>query len=154
MFSRLRSITSSRCGYVLALGLALAGPLSGAAADTGGVGTIAVVVRADSSLRAMSLDEVYALFVLDQRQQYAPIDLPESDPTRAAFYMRLAKKNLTMMRALRSRLVFTGTGRPPQQLEMAAALARVAADHNAVAYLPAAGIPAGIRAIASLPPEP
>ncbi|GAA5173899.1 hypothetical protein GCM10025771_02260 [Niveibacterium umoris] len=130
-------------------GKALAEP-----ADGSGVATIAVVVRADSSLRAMTRDELYAMFVLDQRGPYNPIDLPESDPTRTALYLRLASKNLTMMRALRARLVFTGAGRPPQQLELPAALARLAADQAAVVYLPAGKIPVGARVVATLGSEP
>ncbi|WP_374512495.1 hypothetical protein [Niveibacterium sp.] len=124
------------------------------AADPAAVGAIAVVVRNDSSIRLMTRDEVYAMFVLDRRGDFHPLDLPESDPTRAAFYMRLAQKNLTMMRALRSKLVFTGTGRPPQQLDMPALIGRLAADHTAVAYLPASDLPAGTRSVAVLQPSP
>lgn len=154
MCSRSRWTISSDSlrGLLLACLLATCGDV--VAADPNGVGAIAVVVRSDSSIRLMTRDEVYAMFVLDRRGDFHPIDLPESDPTRGAFYMRLAQKNLTMMRALRSKLVFTGAGRPPQQLDMPSLLGRLAADHKAIAYLPAAGLPSGTRSVAILQPDP
>jgi hypothetical protein len=158
MCSRLRSTTCSEWLRKLALALALALPFVAGAdargADIPELGAIAVVVRSDASVRSTGRDEGNAVFVLDQRQNFQPLDLPETDPIRAAFYMRLAKENLTMMRALHSTLVFTGNGRPPKQLELSALLARLAGDHNAIAYLPALDLPAGLHSVASLPAEP
>lgn len=118
----------------------------------GPVGTVAVVVRADSPVPTLDRDAVHALFVLDRRGTLTPLDLPESDPARAAFYLRLAGKNLTMMRAVRARLVFTSAGRPPAQLDTGPLLTRLEADPLAVAYLPADQVPPQLRVVFRLPP--
>lgn len=143
--SRLRALAS-------ALLLAVAGLLHAAGPDE--VGVIAVVVRSDSAVRKLVRDDIYAIFVLDKREGLQPLDLPETDPVRAAFYMRLAGKSLGMMRALRSRLVFTGAGRPPKQLNLAAVHERLANDHSAIAYLPLPDLPQGVRVVATLAPAP
>ncbi|MCX9156009.1 hypothetical protein OPU71_07700 [Niveibacterium sp. 24ML] len=140
------------CALVSALLMAAPGLAHGAEPDE--VGIIAVVMRSDGAVRKLVREEVYAIFVLDKRGNLQPLDLPETDPVRAAFYMRLAGKSLGMMRALRSTLVFTGAGRPPKQLELAAVHERLANDPTAIAYLPMPDLPLGVRVVATLAPAP
>ncbi|GAA5173902.1 hypothetical protein GCM10025771_02280 [Niveibacterium umoris] len=126
------------------MGLSLVAAMS-AAADG-----VVIVVRRDSPIGSLTRDEAYNLFVLDRRGTLAPFDLPETELARQALYQELAGRNVTMMRALRARLVFSGQGRPPQQVELEEMLQRLQADRNAIGYLPAGAVPDGLRILLTL----
>lgn len=111
---------------------------------------VMVLVRADSPVQALSAAEAREIFVNDRRRGLNTLDLPETDPARQTFYQVLAGRNTTMMRALRARLVFSGQGRPPQQLEAEPLIARLQADRDAIGYLPAGAVPDGLRVVLSL----
>ena len=148
MSTRSRSTTSSSVRRLTAVLALLAGAASASAED------IAVVAGPDSALRRLSADEARALFVQDQRGGRLPLDLPESDPARTAFYLRLAGKNQTMMRALRANLVFTGRGRPPLEQAPTAVIQRLLDDPQVVGYLPASTVPEHCHVLLLLPGAP
>ncbi|MCX9156011.1 hypothetical protein OPU71_07710 [Niveibacterium sp. 24ML] len=115
---------------------------------------VAVVVRKDSPVKQLSADEVYAIFIQDRRQGLVTYDVPDSDPARESFYLRVAGKTLTMMRGMRARLVFSGQARPPKQLPRDEVIQRLLADPNAIAYLPLNEVPPGLRIVLPLPDIP
>lgn len=58
-----------------------------------------------------------------------PIDLPESEKIRDSFYMLLTNKNPMQLKAYWSRLVFTGSAKPPPKMDDSDELIEAIADN-------------------------
>lgn len=101
-----------------------------------------VIVNAESGVTAMSRDEVINVFLGRFRQLPSglaarPLDLPAAHPERERFYRLLVDKRPAEIRAYWARLLFSGRISPPDEPGgEAAVLAKVAADRQAIGYLP------------------
>lgn len=131
------------CASPLALPSAAASPL-------------VVVAGARSPAGALSAEQATQLFLaktqaLPGAGQAALLDLPEGSAAREAFYQRLAGKNPAQMKALWSRLAFSGSAQPPRVATSAAELKKqLAADANAVGYLDKADVDASVKVLLAL----
>jgi hypothetical protein len=65
-----------------------------------------------------------------------PINFSEKNPLRDEFYAKACNKTPAQVLAMWSKLILTGTGTPPTEVDGAAAMKKaVAADPNAVGYI-------------------
>ena|SRR5690606_15947787 len=77
-----------------------------------------------------------------------PLNQPEASPLREAFETSVLKKNASQMKAYWSKLIFTGKGNPPAELDAAAVKAKVASDASAIGYIDASEVDASVREVA------
>jgi hypothetical protein len=136
-----RRVTASRCLCIASLGLMLASQVS--------AGEIVVVMGAGAApITKEQLADVY----LGRSTTLKPLDLVESNAVHDAFYKKATDRDAAQVKAVWSRLIFTGQGQPPKELPDAAAVKRaVAADPKAVGYIDKSDLDASVRVVLSLP---
>ncbi|WP_332877558.1 phosphate ABC transporter substrate-binding protein [Massilia sp. S19_KUP03_FR1] len=126
----------------------LAGVLHGAdAAD------LVVIVSARSTAPMLRAGQVAAIF-LGQAAQFpdgaavAAIDQPVGCATREAFYVRVASKTPALLRAYWSRMLFTGHGQPPREVDGDAAVRKLVADTpGLIGYIERTALDASVRPV-------
>ena len=80
-----------------------------------------------------------------------PLDLPESSPVRQFFYKKATDRDAAQVKAVWSRITFTGQGKPPKELTDAAEVKKaVAADPKAIGYILKSDVDATVKVILSL----
>lgn len=108
-----------------------------------------VVVMAPGS-GALTKDQVAAVY-LGRSNDLKPVDLPPGTPARDAFYKKATDRDEAQIKAVWSRVVFTGKGQPPKEMPDAAAVKKaVAADPKAVGYIDKAAVDASVKVVLSL----
>jgi len=106
-----------------------------------------IVVIGNVTAATMTKDEVSDLF-LGKTQARKPLDQSSSAPIKAQFYQTVTGHDLAQIRALWSRLIFTGRGLPPKELPDAAAVKKaVAADLKAVGYIRKSEVDSSVKVI-------
>lgn len=79
-----------------------------------------VVVSANSSLGALTQDEVRQIFNGQARRvsgvSVKPLDLPSRGDAREAFYQQVLGKSAEQMKSYWARMIFTGRGMPPREV--------------------------------------
>lgn len=111
---------------------------------------VVVVAGAASPLEALGAEEVARIF-LGKTESTATgtlvvaVDQPEGAPVRDEFYRQLTGKTPAQVRAYWARIIFTGKGQPPRQLEGPGLAKLLAENPLAIAYVERAAIPAGAR---------
>jgi hypothetical protein len=114
-------------------------------AAQGHAAEIAVIMG--SGAAALTKDQVSGIY-LGRNNDLKPVDLPESNPIREAFYKKATARDLAQIKALWSRLAFTGQGQPPKELADAATVKKaVAADSKAVGYIDKADVDASVKVV-------
>ena len=133
-------ITSS-ANLCIALGLMLATPAM--------AGEIVVVMRAGAA--PLTRDQVAEVY-LGRSNALKPLDLPESSELHDLFYRKATDRDPAQVRAVWSRLIFTGQGQPPKQLTDATAVKKaVAADPKMMGYIDKSDVDATVKIVLSLP---
>lgn len=109
---------------------------------------IAVVVGPGTTPPSKAqLEEIY----LGKNFDYKPLDLAEGNPLREQFYKKLTNRDPAQVKAVWSRIVFTGKGQPPaQQADAAAVKKAVAADAKAVGYIDKAAVDGSVKVVLTL----
>lgn len=124
-----------RCYKLILTGLLALWPLASICAD------LVVVANAKSGIERMSREEVVFVFMGRWRQLPSgivaqPVDLPVDSPERSAFYRQLVNKSPSEIKAYWSRLIFSGSARPPISPESHEEQMRIlASTQGAVGYL-------------------
>lgn len=109
---------------------------------------VAIIVSAHSS-QAPQVAQVCQAF-LGKVKSPAPINLNEKNPLRDEFFAKACKKDPVQVQAMWGKLIFTGTGTPPAEVDSAAAMKKaVAADPNAVGYIDKKDADASIKVVAT-----
>jgi hypothetical protein len=109
---------------------------------------IAVIVAANSSL-APQLTQVCQAF-LGKVKSPTPISFNEKSALRDEFFNKACKKDPVQVKAMWGKLIFTGTGTPPAEVDSSAAMKKaVAADPNAVGYIDKKDADASVKVIAT-----
>jgi hypothetical protein len=109
-----------------------------------------IVVVMGPGAAALTKDQVANVY-LGRNSHLRPVDLPESNAVREAFYKKATDRDATQIKALWSRLTFTGEGMPPKQVPNAAAVKKaVAADPMAIGYIEKADLDASVKVILEL----
>jgi len=111
-------------------------------------GDIVVVMGPGSA--ALSKDQVANVY-LGRNNSLKPMDLPGSNPLRDAFYKKATDRDRPQIKAVWSRLTFTGQGQPPKELSDSAAIKKaVAADPKAVGYIDKADVDGSVKVVLAL----
>jgi hypothetical protein len=109
-----------------------------------------IVVVMGSGAASLTKDQVNSIY-LGSKNDLKPMDMPESNPIREAFYKKATDRAPAQVKAVWSRLVFTGQGQPPKELADAAAIKKaVAADPKAVGYIDKADVDASVKVVLAL----
>jgi hypothetical protein len=80
-----------------------------------------------------------------------PLDLPESNPTRQFFYKKVTDRDAAQVKAVWSRITFTGQGKAPKELPDASAVKKaLAADPKAIGYILKSDVDSTVQVILAL----
>jgi hypothetical protein len=127
-------------------GLVLAAALTLSAAAN--AGDVVVVMAAGATTPGK---DVIANVYLGRSTELKPLDLPESSPARQYFYKKATDRDAAQVKAVWSRITFTGQGKPPKELPDATAVKKaVAADPKAIGYILKSDVDATVKVILSL----
>jgi hypothetical protein len=109
-----------------------------------------IVVIGNPSGAGMTKEQALDVY-LGKAQSANPIDQAESAAIRADFYKKAAGKDLTQIKALWTRLSFTGKGQPPKEVADSAAVKKaVAADPKAIGYIEKTAVDASVKVLFSV----
>lgn len=117
---------------------------------------VAVVVGAKSPAAKLTADQVSALFLakspsLPGAGTAVLIDQAEGAAIRDTFYTKVTGKNAAQMKALWSRLVFSGSAQPPKAVGNGADVKKaVAANPDAIGYIDSAEVDASVKVVLSV----
>jgi ABC-type phosphate transport system substrate-binding protein len=110
---------------------------------------VVVVVNPKAAESSMTKDQVAAFF-LGKSSSMTPVDQPESAPIRAEFYKKVTDKDASQVKALWSKLVFTGKATMPKEAGDSAAVKKaVASDPKAIGYIEKSAVDASVKVIYS-----
>jgi ABC-type phosphate transport system substrate-binding protein len=112
--------------------------------------TVVIVNKANPATRMFS--EQASQFFLGKSAMFTPVDQPESSPIRADFYHKVADKDPAQVKAIWSKLVFTGKATPPKEYASNAEVKKaVAADPKAIGYIDKSAVDDTVKVILTLP---
>lgn len=111
---------------------------------------IVIVVNPKNPATAMTTAQA-SQFFLGKSAMFTPVDQGESAPIRAEFYKKLADKDLSEVKAIWSKLVFTGKGTAPKELHSNADVKKaIAADPAGIGYIDKSAVDASVKVITNL----
>jgi hypothetical protein len=117
-------------------------------ASAANAGDVVVVMAAGAPAPSK---EVIANVYLGRSTELKPLDLPESSAARQFFYKKATDRDAAQVKAVWSRITFTGQGKPPKELADAAAVKKaVAADPKAIGYILKSDVDSTVKVILSL----
>ena len=109
----------------------------------------AQVVVMNASAAPLTADQVSNIF-LGRSPDFKPVDLPESNAVRATFYKKATDRDVAQVKAVWSRLVFSGKATPPTEVADAAAVkAAVKADPKAIGYIDKSAVDGSVKVVHS-----
>ena len=112
---------------------------------------VVVVVHPSAPQASMTRDEV-AQYFLGKSTALGPVDQPESAPVRAEFYKKVTDKDMSQVKALWSKLVFTGKATMPKEVASSADVRKaVAANPKAIGYIEKSAVDATVKVIYTAP---
>jgi ABC-type phosphate transport system substrate-binding protein len=112
---------------------------------------VVVVVNPKAAESSMTKDQV-AQFFLGKSSAMTPVDQPESAPVRAEFYKKVTDKEASQVKALWSKLVFTGKATMPKEAADSAAVKKmVASDPKAIGYIEKSAVDGSVKVIYTAP---
>ncbi|WP_440964231.1 hypothetical protein ACL58G_30530 [Massilia sp. GER05] len=111
------------------------------------IADVVVVVNPKAADASMTKDQI-AQYFLGKSGAMSPIDQPESAPVRAEFYKKVTDKDGSQVKALWSKLVFTGKATMPKEAADSAAVKKlVASDPKAIGYIEKSAVDASVKVI-------
>ena len=112
--------------------------------------TVVIVSKQNPATRMFS--EQAAQFFLGKSAMFTPVDQAEGSPIRADFYHKVADKDPAQVKAIWSKLVFTGKATPPKEYNSNAEVKKaVAADPKAIGYIDKSAVDDSVKVILTLP---
>lgn len=112
---------------------------------------VVVVVNPQNAAASMSADQVTDVF-LGKSTALAPVDLPESSSVRGEFYQKVTGKDAAQVKALWTRLIFTGKATPPKEVASSADVKKaVAADPKAIGYMEKNAVDSSVKVVFTAP---
>lgn len=112
---------------------------------------VVVVVNPKAAESALTKEQV-AQFFLGRSTAMVPIDQPDNAPLRAEFYKKVADKDTAQIKALWSKLVFTGKATMPKEVgDSAAVKAAVAANPKAIGYIEKSAVDSTVKVVFTAP---
>jgi ABC-type phosphate transport system substrate-binding protein len=111
--------------------------------------TVVIVNKANPASRMFS--DQASQFFLGKSNMFTPVDQAEGSSIRAEFYHKVAEKDPAQVKAIWSKLVFTGKATPPKEFGSNAEVKKaVAADPKAIGYIDKAALDDTVKAILTL----
>ncbi len=114
---------------------------------------VAVVVGARSSATALTPEQAAGLF-LGKSEQLPGVgvatllDQPESTPVRELFYTKVTGKSAAQVKAVWSRLVFSGKATLPKEVANSTAVKKLVAENsNAVGYVEKSAVDSTVKVL-------
>lgn len=114
---------------------------------------LVVIVSARSTAPALRADQVAAIFLGQSAQfpdgaEVAAIDQPVGSATRDAFYSQVASKSPALLKAYWSKMLFTGRGQPPREVDGNAAVRKLVAETpGMIGYIERSALDASVRPV-------
>lgn len=106
-----------------------------------------VVVVGHPSAAPLSKAEVADIF-LGKNLSAKPVDQSESSAIRADFYSKVTGRDPAQVKAVWSRIAFSGKGQPPKDAGDAAGVKKaVAADPKAIGYIDASAVDGSVKVL-------
>jgi ABC-type phosphate transport system substrate-binding protein len=106
---------------------------------------VVVIVSAKSTATTMTADEIAGIY-LGKSKSMKPVD--NAAPVRSQFYTKVAGKDEAQVKAIWSKLVFTGKATPPKELASNADVVKaVSADPNAIGYIDKAAVDGSVKVV-------
>jgi ABC-type phosphate transport system substrate-binding protein len=134
----------------IVISLALAAVTMASFALPASAETVVIVSQKNPATRMFS--EQASQFFLGKSTLFTPIDQAEGSAIRADFYRKVADKDAAQVKALWSKLVFTGKGTPPKEHAGNAEVKKaVAADPKAIGYIDKSAVDDTVKVILTLP---
>ena len=110
---------------------------------------VVVVINPKAAESTLGKEQV-AQFFLGRSTAMTPIDQPDGSPLRAEFYKKVTDKDTSQVKALWSKLVFTGKATMPKEVaDSAAVKAAVAANPKAIGYIDKSAVDATVKVVYS-----
>jgi len=111
--------------------------------------TVVIVNPANPASRMFS--EQAAQFFLGKSAMFTPIDQAEGSHIRNDFYQKIADKDAAQVKAIWSKLVFTGKATAPKEMKSNAEVKKaVAADPKAIGYIDKSAVDDTVKVILTL----
>jgi ABC-type phosphate transport system substrate-binding protein len=108
---------------------------------------VVVVVNPKAAEATMTKDQV-GQFFLGKSTAFTPVDQPDSAPVRSEFYKKVTDKDASQVKALWSKLVFTGKATMPKEVGDSAAVKKlVASDPKAIGYIEKSAVDGSVKVI-------
>jgi len=109
-----------------------------------------IVVIVNPAAKAISKDQIADLY-LGRSGGLTPIDQTAGSAIYAQFYKQATGRDVAQVKAIWSRILFTGRGLPPKQLPDSAAVKQaIAANPNAVGYIEKSAVDASVKVVLPL----
>lgn len=112
---------------------------------------VVVVVHPSNPADAMSAEQVADVF-LGKATALAPVDLPESSAVRGEFYQKVTGKDAAQVKAVWTRLIFTGKATPPKAVGASDDVKKaVAANPKAIGYIEKSAVDSSVKVVFTAP---
>ena len=109
-----------------------------------------IVVIVNLAAATISKEQIADLY-LGRSDAWTPIDQAVGSEIYVEFYKKVTGRDSAQVKAIWSRILFTGNGVPPKQLRDSAAVKKaVAANPKAVGYIEKSAIDASIKVAVSI----
>jgi ABC-type phosphate transport system substrate-binding protein len=106
---------------------------------------VVVIVSSKSTASTMTADDIANIY-LGKSTAMKPVD--NATPVRAQFYTAVAGKDEAQVKAIWSKLVFTGKATPPKELPSSAEVVKaVASDPTAIGYVDKAAVDGSVKVV-------
>ena|SRR5688572_19809249 len=108
---------------------------------------VVVVVHPSNPAASMSAEQVADVF-LGKSTALSPVDQPESSAVRGEFYQKVTGKDAAQVKALWTRLIFTGKATPPKEVAASADVKKaVGADAKAIGYIEKSAVDGSVKVV-------
>lgn len=124
--------------------------IAAAAVPASAAEIVVIVSKQNPATRMFS--EQASQFFLGKSNLFTPIDQADGSAIRNEFYRKVADKDAAQVKALWSKLVFTGKATPPKEYPNSAEVKKaVAADPKAIGYIDKSAVDDTVKVILTLP---
>jgi ABC-type phosphate transport system substrate-binding protein len=109
---------------------------------------VVVVVSAKSTAATLTAEEISQIY-LGKSKALKPV---ENAPIRNQFYTKVAGKDEAQVKAIWSKLVFTGKAAAPKEMSTSADVVKaVAADPSAIGYVDKSAVDSSVKVVYNVP---
>jgi ABC-type phosphate transport system substrate-binding protein len=112
---------------------------------------LAIIVNPQNPATRM-LGSQAAQFFLGGSTMFAPVEQPENSAVRAEFYKKVLEKEPAQVKAIWSKLLFTGKAKAPVEAKSSAEVKKlVSSMPNAIGYIEKSEVDGSVKVVAIIP---